>query len=624
MDVGQSGTVSAIGDSASLVLAVLRSIYERVKEERSGELASYIPELARVEPERFGICLATANGHVYSVGDFDHAFTIQSVSKPFVYGLALEDRGETEVLQRIGVEPSGDAFNAIVFDEKGNRPFNPMVNAGAIAASALINGKSHAHRLARMMAMFEAYAGRPLEIDDAVFHSERETGHRNRAIAFLELNFGMIEPPVEEHLDLYFRQCSVLVTTRDLALMAATLANDGVHPLTRQRAISSRHVRSILSVMSTCGMYDYSGGWTFRVGLPAKSGVGGGIIAVLPGQFGLGVFSPRLDSYGNSVRGVRVCEEISSRFGLHSFDVPPLAATVLRRRTRGNELFSKRQRTADEMAVLTDAAREILIYDLQGPLTFTTVEEVLHALEEDLCTARFFLLNGKRVASVDESGRCLLMAAHEMLLEHHRTLLLTQFSHDVQKVLLGRDFGECPGPLVFADADLALEWCEDRVLERAGGCGEAGCGGPVSLADMDLTHGFDAEELAALAALLEERHYGEGEFIFREGDPADALYMLSSGSAVVRLRVDNGVREKRLAAIGPGLTFGELSLLQGGERSADVIAVGPVRCHVLSAAGLEKLTAYQPSTAIKLLKNVASSLAARLVLANREIRALED
>jgi glutaminase len=168
--------------------------------------------------------------------------------------------------------------------------------------------------------MFQRYVGHPVSVDMAVFTSERATGHRNRAIAHLMLNFGMIDARVDEALDLYFKQCSVLVTCRDLAMMGATLANQGVNPLTGERAIAAEYVRDVLSVMYTCGMYDYAGEWAYRVGLPAKSGVGGGILAVVPGQAGIGVFSPRLDVHGNSVRGIRVCEDLSERFGLHIFD----------------------------------------------------------------------------------------------------------------------------------------------------------------------------------------------------------------------------------------------------------------------------------------------------------------
>lgn len=305
---------------ASPLQAFLHDLHERYKTLADGALADYIPELTRADPAWFGIAVATTGGQTYEYGDAAQMFTIQSVSKPFVYGLALQDHGREATLARIGVEPTGDAFNSIIkVDERSKRPHNPMVNAGAIAAASLVKGTGPTERLGRVLDMLRRYIGHEVGIDMPVFTSERATGHRNRAIAHLMLNFGMIDERLDESLDLYFKQCSVLVTCRDLAFMAATLANGGVHPVTGERALEARYVRDVLSVMYTCGMYDFAGEWAYRVGLPAKSGVGGGILAVVPGVAGIGVFSPLLDERGNSVRGIKVCEELSEHFGLHVF-----------------------------------------------------------------------------------------------------------------------------------------------------------------------------------------------------------------------------------------------------------------------------------------------------------------
>ena len=267
-----------------------------------GEVATYIPELGQADPSSFGIVVVTTDGHVYEVGDTDLEFTIQSISKPFVFGMALEDCGRDAVLERVGVEPSGNPFNAIVVDDR-NRPFNPMVNAGAIVATGLIDPRfakiadaphhEHVRQVRR--------AG-PGSLDEKVYRSESATGDRNRSIAWLMRSFGMIDGDVDAIVDDYFQQCSLLVNCRDLATMAATLANRGVNPITGEHALDARYVENVLSVMSTCGMYDYAGEWVYTVGLPAKSGVAGGVIAVLPGQLGIGVFSPRLDERGNSAR----------------------------------------------------------------------------------------------------------------------------------------------------------------------------------------------------------------------------------------------------------------------------------------------------------------------------------
>jgi glutaminase len=306
---------------ASPLQQFLSDLYAKYKPLTDGAVASYIPELAKVDPDLFAISVVTVDGKVIEVGDIDQLFTIQSASKPFVHGLTLEDCGRDFVMSRVGVEPTGEAFNAIVLDESSGRPYNPMVNAGAIATAGLVKGDDPTSKLNRVMDMFRRYCGRDLYVDMSVYTSERTTGHRNRAIAHLMLNFGMVDQNLDDMLDLYFKQCSVMVNCHDLGMMAATLANNGRNPMTSDQAIDSEYIKDVLSVMYTCGMYDYSGEWAYRVGLPAKSGVGGGIVAVVPKLLGIGVFSPRLDARGNSVRGVKVCEELSSHFGFHSFDL---------------------------------------------------------------------------------------------------------------------------------------------------------------------------------------------------------------------------------------------------------------------------------------------------------------
>jgi glutaminase len=299
---------------------IVGELHEKLASVTDGQPASYIPELANVDPEQFAIAAFTTDGEAVGVGDIDHPFTIQSVSKLLTYGLALETHGRAAVMERVGVAPTGDSFNAIVLDDDANRAPNPMVNAGAIAVTDLVAGDSVDERIETLRSTYEQYLGHRPEVDRTVWASERETGNRNRAIAYLMLSRGILDDRVEETLDLYFAQCSVLVTAADLATIGATIANHGLHPSTGKRVVGPDVARDMMTVALTCGMYDYAGEWAFTVGIPAKSGVGGGILGIIPGVGGIATFSPRLDRLGNSVRGIRVFEELSREFDMHLFD----------------------------------------------------------------------------------------------------------------------------------------------------------------------------------------------------------------------------------------------------------------------------------------------------------------
>jgi glutaminase len=299
---------------------ILRHVYEQARDDRSGALADYIPELAKVAPDGFGVAIATVRGQVHAIGDVDVPFTIQSISKALTFCMALELVGREAVFAHVGVEPSGDAFNAIEFDPHTRRPYNPMVNAGAITVAGILRDVLGGNAFEAVLERFSRAAGRALVLDEPVYRSEAATGHRNRAIAHLLLSVGALSEPVEPALDLYFRQCSIGVTARDLSLIGATLANLGEHPASGEQVFDPGAVRDTLAVMFTCGMYDYSGNWAYDVGVPAKSGVGGGVLGVVNRQLGIGTFSPRLDAKGNSVRGMASFRLLSDELGLHAFD----------------------------------------------------------------------------------------------------------------------------------------------------------------------------------------------------------------------------------------------------------------------------------------------------------------
>ena len=309
---------------------IIDDVYEKYKNVDDGTVATYIPELSKADPKHFGICLATVDGRIFEAGDCGVEFTIQSMSKPFAFQMALEEHGIERLLKHVGVEPSGDAFNSIELDPHTSRPFNPMVNAGAIAVASLIKRSPVEAGVQAFVDRMSEAAGRSLRIDWDVMQSETRTGDRNRAIAYFMRNFGIIDERVPESLHQYFAQCSLLVNCRDMAVIAATLANIGANPTTGNRVFDFTFIKYVLTVMFTCGLYDFAGGWAYEVGLPAKSGVGGGIFGVVNRQLGISVYSPKLDSHGNSVRGILACRELASRFGLHAFDFTNVGSAFMK------------------------------------------------------------------------------------------------------------------------------------------------------------------------------------------------------------------------------------------------------------------------------------------------------
>ncbi|WP_433491848.1 glutaminase [Nocardia grenadensis] len=381
-----------------------------VAADTSGETAGYIPELAAAEPERLGAVFATVDGQVYGAGDIDTEFTIQSISKPFTYALALTDRGFGPVLAKVGVEPSGEAFNQISLEGDTGRPFNPMINAGAITAHSLAGapGLDPEERVERVVQGLSAFAGRRLKIDEAVCASEMEHAHRNLAIAHMLRSHDILTEDPRAVVDGYTRQCSVLVTARDLAMMAATLANRGVNPLSGEQVIREQVVRQVLSVMLTCGMYDAAGDWATQVGIPAKSGVAGGLIGALPGQIGIATFSPRLDPHGNSVRGVSLFERFSSDMGLHVMEVPAPARAVVR---------------SDHVA--GHGPDTIRVIRLQGGIGFAGAERIVREILDTAPPEAGVALDFTMVYSIDGvARRMLLEVARRLTLDGHEVYLV--------------------------------------------------------------------------------------------------------------------------------------------------------------------------------------------------------
>lgn len=363
-----------------------------------GALVDYIPELSKVDPNPLAVAVCMGDGTVYGAGDADIEFTIQSMSKPFVYALALHERGLEATLQKVGVEPSGDAFNDLSLCEDG-RPQNPMINAGAMAVHAMIGGPQAPLRERTDMIVdgLSRFAGRQLSVDEDVYTSEFATSFRNRAIANMLRNVGVIEQDPRDIVGEYTRQCATKVTTKDLATMAVTLAMGGRNPVTGEQVVPAWVCRYVLSVMMTCGMYDAAGDWMTTVGIPAKSGVSGGIFGALPGQAGLAAYSPKIDDHGNSVRGVRVFGHLSRDLNLHLMEVQEARVRLLE--------------SSREVELRDGLARHLR---LRGALYFGSVERFLRELA-DIPDEDTVVVDLSDVTHINPIGRRMLLDAMEQL-----------------------------------------------------------------------------------------------------------------------------------------------------------------------------------------------------------------
>jgi len=487
------------------------------------------------------------DGHEYSAGDTSVSFTVQSISKPFAYGLALEDNGEEYVLSKVGVEPSGEAFNAISLNPGTGIPSNPMINAGAIATAAMVKS-GESTPLTRMREMFARYIGHDVGVDEAVYRSESDTGHRNRAIGHMLRNFEIVPGNPEAALDLYFQQCSILVTCRDLAVMAACLANGGVNPVTGHRAVESRYVENILSVMGSCGMYDYAGEWIYRVGMPAKSGVWGGVVAVLPGQLGIGVFSPRLDARGNSVRGVGVCVDLSRAYSLHMLSVPNLARSAVRISYDGNAVRSTRQRQPEAEEALASFGGRIRVYELQGDLVFASAEAVSREVVEALDCFDIVDIDFKHASRIGEGALSIVVDLVQVLLDANKLVALSHLSHLPEIGARVAELADAVAVAILPDKDLALEWCEDRLLEiMALEIADT----RVPVAANELCAGLDSEARLLLESAAKPMSFPAGATIVRAGEPGESVYLLVQGRVSVTVDLPGG-GSARLATLSGG------------------------------------------------------------------------
>ncbi|CAK6700223.1 glutaminase A [Synechococcus sp. CBW1002] len=603
--------------TASAIQQILEEVHARFLNLRDGAPADYIPELAKADPDDFGIVIATTDGRVYEVGQTRKLFTIQSISKPFAYGLALKLLSADHMQTKVGVEPSGDAFNAISLHPVSGIPRNPMINAGAIATTAQIWAHDPERAESMLLDFLSDMAGHRLEVDEAVFRSERDTGHRNRAIGHLLRNFDVINASPEPGLQLYFRQCAVKVTCQDLAVMAATLACQGRNPRTGVVTLDPAITTNVLAVMGSCGMYDYTGQWLYNVGMPAKSGVGGGVMAVVPGRVGLAVYSPPLDSFGNSSRGIAVCEELSHRLELHLFDQPARSGTTIRSSATGKNRYSRRWRSAAEFGHLDRHGERIRVLQVQGVLDFAAVEELLSHLEASVISESFVVMDLAQVVGLPSISAGLVLNQLELLAQRGIRCLLCRGEH-----LEGFWPGESDTlpPDWFTSLDTALETAENLLLEKLR---LEDAPNALESNTIHLLEVLPEASRAVLEPLLERRSFTKGEVVFRRGDAGQELFLIEAGCFSAGEELQPGKRI-RFATFSTGVSVGEIAFLNGTPRTADMVAEEDGSCLVLQREAFDRLHEERPDLVIEILLALHGDLALKLQRANQQLSLLEQ
>ncbi|MDN5833091.1 MAG: glutaminase A [Brevibacterium sp.] len=545
------------------------------------------------DPQDFGICLATVDGYVYSVGASDKRFSIQSISKPFSYGLAMADHGIDAVDEKVDVEPSGDPFNEISLAPETGRPANAMINAGALAVVSMIKGSGGKSAPRRIMDLYSKCAGRRLAGSKAVFDTEMRNSDRNHSLAYLLKSFGIIDDNPTRALENYLRQCSAQVTCRDLAMMAATLANGGTNPRTGETALEIEQVERVLSVMMTSGMYDDAGSWVSNVGMPAKSGVGGGTLAVLPGQAGLAVFSPPLDAHGSSVRGVETCRRLSSDMEMHFVRAATSGNSTVRPGVGITQLPSRIRRTEEQAEMLERFSDRCQIIEVTGDLAFAGSESLVRAVSDLDDEVTLVVLDMQQVNEVSSLAVQMLEALEHRLAADSRQLVLIERRGLLDATLLS---AEARVP-IFLSRGGAVEYCENRLLAALGT--DIGEPNRVQVANSPALAPLDEEQRTRLVSCMESRTHDDGDIIRRVGQRFGGVHFIVSGH-VNTIAADPQGDRVRLNTLSAGMTFGELALGSDDRQETTEKAVGAVELMVLTPEAIDDLESDDPQLALLL------------------------
>lgn len=583
----------------------LDSLHRDLGTSTDGQIAGYAESLDNLDPDLFGIALTTLDGTTYAAGDSQSPFAIQSISKALTYALALADSGFEAVDAKIDVEPSGEAYNEISLQASTGRPANALINAGAIAAASMVREGDGDAGAARIRSAYTTLAGRELTLDEEVLRIERAQGDRNLALAHLLRSFGIIEGSAEEVADDYFAACSISVTAQDLSMMAAVLATGGVHPVSGERLLSTTVVQRVLSVMSTCGMYDDAGEWMVRVGLPAKSGVGGGIIAVMPGQVGIATYSPRLDHHGNSVRGVLACERLSTDLDLHLMRGAQVSHEAVRVQYPITEAPSGVRRQPVAQEALLRFGDRALVLEVQGDLTFGAAESVLRQLVQLPENVEFVVLDVRRITDVTEFAREGMRQLDAAFADDRRVIVLVD---DSGRVSGAED--ERPAPRrIFAARRHAIEWVEEQLLERH-------CEAPSHAPQLDAEHSLvlsalDDPSATRLASRMSGQAFDRGEVVLRQNQDFAGIFVITRGLVETSIADSEGDRQ-RLTVLGPGMSFGEFGLIGDGRHAATVTAVEALEVEVLTPQALREVEQTDPALALRLWRAISADAFTRV------------
>lgn len=580
----------------SPIITYLRGVLDEFSQLTDGDPYPVNTPGGSIDPDDFAIALATVDGQVYEVGDSDKEFLLQSLSKPLSYALALSDLGTEAVDAKVDVEPSGDPFHEMSLAEETGRPANAMINAGAIAIASLIKGSGGRSAIRRIVDTYSACAGRTLRTNGRAYQGERAISDRNHALAYLLSSVGVIEGRPSAALETYLRQCTVQVTTRDLAMIGATLANGGTNPVTGVEALEPQAVERTLSVMMTSGMYDDAGDWVAQVGMPAKSGVGGGIVAVLPGQAGLAVFSPRLDQHGNSVRGAATCRRVSQDMELHFVRSARAGRSAIRSTHTIDRVPSRIRRTDAAAAVLTEHSHRAVVVELSGDLFFAGTESVVRELSDLPDEVELAVLDLRRVNEVGPLAHSVLPRTAERFEAEGRQLILVD-----PDGLIDHAFGD-EHTRTFDAHDLAIIHCERTILERYGDADSMPVEVPVE--DAPALAMLDADDLSAITALMEPVSYEAGEVIRRIGQRFAGVFFILSGT-VSTIASDTEGNRFRLSTLSAGMMIGDLALAESDRQETTVKAESDTRAMLLSADAIVALESDNPDLAVRLWRALA-------------------